>query len=200
MNWTKMRAFIISSGGLAWLVGIVILETMHEGSDDSLPPAFLLLAVFAGLSVAWGLWSLARSFDRKTGRIGSRLVGASSGILGVGFGLDLLPGDTWIAFFAAYSVGLFVLPVAFLALGLGVRRSSVFPRWAKWVPLVVTATGTVTYGFHALAPEVWDPSDAVWYSCIGVGWFLLGLASLSIPYGTPDQESAAVGVRFATPR
>lgn len=190
MNMTKIRASIISSGGLAWLVGIVILETMYEESDGSLPPAFLLLAMFAGLSVAWGLWSVAHSLDRKTARVGSRLVGVSAGTLGLGFGLDLLPGDTWLAFLLAYSVGLFVLPVAFLVLGLGVRRSAVFPNWAKSVPLAVTVAGAVTYGFHALAREVWDPPDAVWYSCIGVGWFLLGLASLSIPYRTPDQEFA----------
>ncbi len=190
MNMTKIRASIISSGGLAWLVGIVILETMYEESEGSLPPAFLLLAMFAGLSVAWGLWSVAQSLDRKTARVGSRMVGVSAGVLGLGFGLDLLPGDTWIAFLLAYSVGLFVLPVAFLVLGLGVRRSAVFPNWAKSVPLAVTAAGAVTYGFHALAREVWDPPDAVWFSCIGVGWFLLGLASLSIPYRTPDQEFA----------
>jgi len=187
---TRIRGFIISSGGLAWLTGIVILETTYEKSDDSLPYSFLLLALLAGLSVAWGLWSVARSLDRRTARVGSRLVGLSAGLLGVGFGLDLLPGDTWLAFLLAYSVGLFVLPVAFLVLGLGVRRSVVFPLWAKWVPLAVTAAGAITYGFHALAREVWDPSDAVWYSCIGVGWFLLGLASLGIPYRMPDQAGA----------
>lgn len=187
---TTIRGFIVASGGLAWLTGIVILETLYEESDESLPQAFLLLALFAGLTVAWGLWSVARSLDRRTGRLGSRLVAASAGVLGVGFGLDLLPADTWLAFFLAYYVGLFVLPVAFLVLGLGVRRSSVFPRWAKWVPLAVTAAGTFTYGFHALGRQIWDPSDAVWYSCIGVGWFLLGLASLSIPYRGPDREFA----------
>lgn len=188
---TRIRGFIISSGGLAWLTGIVILETMYEESDDSLPQSFLLLALLAGLSVAWGLWSAARSLDRRTARVGTRLVGASAGVLGVGFGLDLLPGDSWLAFLLAYTVGLFVLPVAFLVLGLGVRRSAVFPRWAKRIPLAVTAVGVLTYGFHALAREVWDPSDAVWYSCIGVGWFLLGLASLSIPYRMPDQAAAS---------
>jgi len=49
---TTIRGCIISSGGLAWLTGIVVLETMYEASDSSLPQAFLLLALFAGLSVA----------------------------------------------------------------------------------------------------------------------------------------------------
>jgi hypothetical protein len=90
---------------------------MYEESDSSLPQAFLLLALFTGLSVAWGLWSEARSLDGRSARPGSRFVGASAGVLGVGFGLDFLAGDTWLAFLPAYSVGLFVPPVAFLVRG-----------------------------------------------------------------------------------
>lgn len=176
---------------MAWLAGIVVLELMYEGSDDSFPIAFPLLALLAGLSVGWGLWSVARSIDRRTARLGSRLVGVSATVLGVGFGLALLPGDTFLGFLLAYSVGLFVLPVAFIVLGLGVLRSVVFPGWAKWVPLATAAAGAITYGFHALAPETWDPSDAVWYACIGGSWLLLGLASLSIPYSSPDDEATA---------
>jgi hypothetical protein len=123
----RARGFIISAGGMAWLVGIVVLELMYEGSDDSFPMAFPVLALFAGLSVGWGLWSVARSLDRATARLGSRLVGASATILGVGFGLELLPFDTWLAFFLAYTVGLFLLPVAYIVLGLGVLRSRVLP-------------------------------------------------------------------------
>lgn len=104
-------------------------------------------------------------------------------------GLELLPGDTFLAFLLAYSVGLFVLPAAFIVLGLGVLRSVVFPGWAKWVPLATAAAGAITYGFHALASEVWDPSDAVWCTCIGVSWLLLGLASLSIPHGAPNGQA-----------
>ena len=174
---------------MAWLAGIAVLELTYEGSDDGFPIAFPILALFAGVSVGWGLWSVARSIDRRTARLGSRLVGASATVLGVGFGLELLPGDTFLAFLLAYSVGLFVLPVAFIVLGLGVLRSVVFPGWAKWVPLTTAAAGAVTYGFHALAREVWDPSDAVWYASIGVSWLLLGLASLSIPYGAPPDEA-----------
>lgn len=174
---------------MAWLAGIVVLELMYQESDGSFPMAFPLLALFAGLSVGWGLWSMARSIDGRTARLGSRLVGASAMVLGVGFGLALLPGDTFLGFLLAYSVGLFVLPVAFIVLGLGVLRSVVFPSWAKWVPLATAAAGAITYGFHALAPEVWDPSDAVWYACIGVSWLLLGFASLSIPYGAPMNKA-----------
>lgn len=193
----RARGFIISAGGIAWLAGIVVLESVYEESDDSFPIAFPVLALFAGLSVGWGLWSVARSIDRRTARLGSRLVGTSAAVLGVGFGLELLPGDTWLAFLLAYSIGLFILPVAFIVLGLGVLRSEVFPGWAKWVPLLTAAAGAITYGFHALAPEVWDPSDAVWYSSIGVSWLLLGLASLNMPYHALNDEAAGslLGVR-----
>jgi hypothetical protein len=73
----RARGFIIAAGGMAWLAGIVVLELMYEGSDDSFPMAFPVLALFAGLSVGWGLWSVPRSLDRATARLASRLVGAN---------------------------------------------------------------------------------------------------------------------------
>jgi hypothetical protein len=111
--------------------------------------------------------------------------------LGVGFGLELLPGDTWLAFLLAYAVGLFVLPIALVILGFGALRSMDFPAWAKWVPLTTAVVGAITYGFHTLAPEVGDPGDGVWYTCIGICWLLLGLASLGIPYGARIEEATA---------
>jgi hypothetical protein len=180
---------IVSTGGLAWLAGVVVLESTYVDSDASLPIAFPVLALFAGVSVGWGLWSVARSIDLRVARLGSRLVGASATALGGGFGLELLPGDTGLGFLLAYSFGLFVLPIALIVLGLGVLRSVVFPGWAKWVPPATAAAGLVTYGFHALAPEIWDPSDAVWYISIGVSWVLLGLASLTIPYAARRGEA-----------
>jgi hypothetical protein len=36
----------------------------------------------------------------------------------------------------------------------------------------------VTYGFHALAREIWDPPDAMLFVILGVGWILLGVAAL----------------------
>jgi hypothetical protein len=181
----KARGFIVSAGGLAWLAGIVVVESMYTESDGLLPVTFLVLALCAGVSVGWGLWSVARSIDLRIARLGSRLVAASASALGVGFGLELLPSDTGLGFLLAYTFSLFVLPIALVVLGLGVQRSVVFPGWAKWVPPATAGAGVVTYGFHALAPEIWDPSDAVWYLSIGVSWVLLGLASLTIPYGAP---------------
>ncbi len=151
-----------------------------DPAEDSLPVAFLLLAPLAGLCVMWGCWGAAPSLDSKLGRVGLRLVGACAAALGVGFGLDLIP-DMFLAFLLAYTVGLFVLPAAFLVLGLGVRTSGVFPGWAKWVPFAAAGAAIVTYGFHALAREVWDPSDAVWYTAIGIAWVLLGVAITALP-------------------
>jgi hypothetical protein len=178
---SKARGLTVSAGGMAWLAGVVVVESTYVDSDASLPIAFPVLALLGGASVGWGLWSVARSIDLRLARLGSRLVGASAMALGAGFGVELLPGDTGLGFLLAYTFGLFVFPIALIILGLGVLRSVVFPGWAKWVPLATAAAGVVTYGFHALAPEIWDPSDAVWYISIGVSWVLLGLASLTIP-------------------
>jgi hypothetical protein len=184
----QSRGWVISAGGIGWLVGVLVLGTTYTDTDEGLPVIFLVLAVFAGFAAGWGIWSMARSLDNRLARIGGRLVGLSSGLFGVGFGLDLLPFDTGIGFLLAYSFGLFVLPLGFLLLGVGVLPSTVFPGWAKWVPLTVVAVAAITYGFHALARNMWDPPDAVWFFTIGVGWILLGLASRRIPLGAPSLE------------
>lgn len=175
------RGWLISAGGIAWLVGVLVVETTYTDTDDDLPVIFLVLALFAGLAAGCGIWSMARSLDNRLARIGGRLVGLSSAIFGIGFGLDLLPFDAGIGFLLAYSFGLFILPFGFVLLGIGVLHSAVFPGRAKWVPLSVAAMATITYGFHALARNVWDPPDAVWFISLGIGWFLLGLASARIP-------------------
>lgn len=179
----RTRGLTITAGGVAWLVGIFVLETTYVESDDGLPAEFLILALFAGLAAGWGLWSMARSLDNRLSRLGVRLVGLGTAAFGIGFGLDLLPFDVFVGFLLAYTFGLFVLPAGFLVFGVGVLTSEVFPRWARWVPLSVAAMAVVTYGFHALAREIWDPSDAVWFTSLGIGLVLLGLASLRVPTG-----------------
>jgi hypothetical protein len=104
-----------------------------------------------------------------------RSVAVCSAVLGLGFGLDAFP-DFWLGFLLAYWVGLFLLPAAFLLLGVGVTRSIVFPSWGKWIPFSVVGIAALTYGFHAVARDVWDPPDAVWFIALGVGWILLGRA------------------------
>ncbi len=193
----SIRATLVTIGGVAWLLGVLVLETTNQVSDDGFPIAFPILALFAGVAVAWGLWSIAGSLDKPLARIGGRSVAASSGVLGVGFGLDLFPLDAGLGFLLAYTSGLFVLPLGYFVLGLGLLRSNDFPGWAKWIPLTTAAAGVANYGFHSLAPDIWDPPDAFWFVCIGLSWFLLGLGSLRIPtYWAEDTHGEVAGARF----
>ena len=105
----------------------------------------------------------------------------------IGFGLALVP-DMFLAFLLSYSVGLFLLPVGFLVFGLGIAKSTIYPGWAKWLPFVLFAVAFITYGFHPLARNVWDPSDAVWYTSLGLGWVVLGAAIQRLP--TRDDTAA----------
>lgn len=171
----RTNGILVSLGGLAWLTGVLILETTLDAGDEDLPISFLLLAVLAGALVLVGSWNSASALETRLGRAGMRSVALCSGVLGVGFALDVIPA-MFLGFLLAYTVGLFVLPAAFLALGLGVLRSPVYPAWGKWLPFAIFAVAAVTYGFHALARDVWDPADAVWFSALGGGWVLLGIA------------------------
>lgn len=178
----------MSLGGAAWLAGVLVLELAYDSSQDDLPISFSILALVAGLAVGWGCWTAASSLETRLGRIGLRSVGGCSLALGVGFGLDLIP-DMFLAFLLAYTVGLFLLPLAFLVFGIGVTGSTVYPGWAKWLPYAVFATAVITYGFHALARDVWDPSDAVWFGALGLGWLILGVALSS--FRIPDMPKVA---------
>lgn len=178
----------MSLGGVAWLAGVLILELTYDSSQDDLPTSFSILALVAGLAVGWGCWTSASNLESRTGRVGLRSVGGCSLVLGVGFGLDLFP-DMFLAFLLSYTVGLFLLPVAFLVFGIGVTRSTVYPGWAKWLPYAVSATAVITYGFHALARDVWDPSDAVWFGALGLGWAILGVALSSFRIPEMPKES-----------
>ncbi len=168
-----------------WLAGVLILELTYDPELDSLPVSFEALATAAGIAVASGCWRAARTLERPMGRFGFRAVAISSGVFGVGFGVGTVP-DFFLGFFLTYTVGLFVLPVAFLVMGIGISRSRVFPGWARWVPFATVAAGVTTYGFHALAREVWDPSDAVWFATLGAAWILIGLAIHSLDVERPE--------------
>lgn len=178
----RTRGLSVAFGGLVWLAGVLILELTYDTAADDLPLSFSLLAGVAGIAVGWGCWSAASPLDGRLGRIGMRSVAVCSAVLGLGFWLDAIP-NMWLGFLLAYSVGLFVLPFAFLILGIGAARSVVFPTWGKWIPFSVTGVAVVTYAFHALAREVWDPPDAVWFVALGVGWILIGMAIIGFAPG-----------------
>lgn len=190
----KARGRAVSLGGLAWIAGVLVLELTYDPSNDDLPISFSILALVAGVAVGWGCWNSASRLENRTGRLGLRSVGICSLLFGVGFGLDLLP-DMFLAFLLSYTIGLFLLPVAFLVFGIGVARSMVYPGWAKWLPYAIFATAVVTYGFHALARDVWDPSDAVWFAALGLGWFVLGIAISSFRVPEIPKETEGTGMR-----
>lgn len=184
-------------GGVAWLVGVLILELTYDSSDDDLPISFSILALIAGLAVGWGCWTSATRLDSRVSRVGLRSVGVCSFILGLGFGLELIPG-MFMAFLLSYTTGLFLLPAAFLLFGIGVARSRVYPGWAKWLPYSMFGIAAVTYGFHSLAREVWDPSDAIWFGALGLGWSILGIAITS--FRAPEITEKAEGRPLAPAR
>ena len=186
----------MSVGGLLWLVGVLILELTFDSSEDDLPISFSILAVFAGVGVGWGCWKAASFLKVRLARFGLKSVSVCSLVFGTGFGLALVE-EMVLGFLLSYFVGLFILPLAFLVLGFGVMKSAVYPVWAKWLPFAVSTVAVVTYLFHALAREVWDPSDAVWYMALGAGWVLLGLAIAGFRVsgessGGPDRPMTAV--------
>ena len=56
------------------------------------------------------------------------------------------------------------------------RKRGDMPPWAAAIPLLLALCGVVTYGFHALARNVWDPPDSVMFILLGVAWLLFGIA------------------------
>ena len=95
-------------------------------------------------------------------------------LTGVGFAIG-----SFVGFLLAYASELFVIPVGLALLGLGLWRGGGLPAWASWIPVVLAGAGLITYGFHALAREIWDPPDAMLFVILGVGWMMLGAAAVS---------------------
>jgi hypothetical protein len=176
---------MVMMGGLAFLAGVMVVETTLEPGDESLPVAFLILALLMGVTVGVGLYGFAPQLETRMARIGMRAVSICAALLGLGFGFDLLGEEGFLGFLVAYSVGLFILPVALLVLGLALFSSRVLPAWVKAVPLAMAAIAVLTYFFHALLRDVWDPPDAVWLTSVGIGWVLLGFGISR----TPDMDS-----------
>ncbi|HVE75913.1 MAG TPA: hypothetical protein VND22_03995 [Actinomycetota bacterium] len=107
-----------------------------------------------------------------TGRVGAILCAVTCLLMGV----SMVVGS-FLSFLVLYWGGLFVLPVAALVLGLGMVRGGGLPWWGSAPVLLIPAVGVVTYGFHTLARETWDPPDVVYFTTLGVAWALLGWAN-----------------------
>jgi len=166
--WTTERwpgQFAVG-GGAAWMCGLLALAI----TDDVDHIAVRLLLGLAGILASAGLWHLAAGFSSRIARVGCRI--ASGAALAVGGGLAI---GTFFGFILAYFGLLFVTPAAFLILAFGLLRSHV-AMWVKTIPWVLALAGTLLYGFHAVAREIWDPHDAFWLAIVGFGWLLLGFA------------------------
>ena len=161
-------------GGAIWLAGVVVLETMMESLEDDLPFVFRVLALLAGIAVAWGQWRLGSDLSKRLARVGARLGAIGAGAVGLGFGIG-----GFLGFSLSYFGLLFVVPFGLLLLGVGLMGTNDLDRWGRLVPFLTAAVGVITYGFHVLARTIWDPSDLVWFVGMGVGWSLLGFATLA---------------------
>jgi len=127
-----------------------------------------------GLLIGIGaFFGLGRNLPSRTARVGAAMSGVT--LLLTGLGLTI---GTYFGFLLGYFGLLFLHPISLLLLGFGLLRSGGLARWARAVPLVMLAVAALTYGFHALFPQVWDPPDALLFTVVGVGWLLLGLAAI----------------------
>lgn len=169
--------FELILGATIWLLGVGLLESGQDIGDASVRTSFGI----AGLLIGHGLWRLRLRLPAKFARVGVALCAVASTAVGLGLAAGTSAG--WIA---AYSGILFVLPLGLALLGMGLWRGGGLTAWAKWIPVALAAAGVVTYGFHTLARDVWDPPDSVMFILLGSGWLLLGLADLRSRPQTPS--------------
>lgn len=166
---------------MCWLGAVALLES--GGDVDSIDVRALFLV--AGLLIAFDLWRLRPRLPSRLARVGATVTAAASLVTGAGFALGSFAG-----FLLAYAGELFLIPLGLALLGLGLWRGGGLPTWAAWIPVVLAAAGAVTYGFHALAREVWDPPDAMLFVILGAGWMMLGVAAVGAEREklTPDRR------------
>lgn len=157
------------AGGALWLSAVALLETGADVDSITIRTLFLV----AGLMVALDLWRLRRRLPSLFAQTGAALTAAAALLTGLGFGIGSFAG-----FLLAYTAVLFLIPLGLALLSLGLWRGGGLPTWATWIPVVLACAGLVTYGFHALAREIWDPPDAVLFVILGAGWMAVGGAAL----------------------
>ena len=143
----------------------------------------------AGLSAGFGLWDLRARLPSKVARLGATWTSFTAAAVGVGLALG-----SFVGFMLVYVGQLFLIPLGMALLGVGLWRRGGLPRWATWIPVFMAVAGLITYGFHALARDVWDPPDAVLFIIIGAGWVLLGFAAIARE-GHEVTSAAGVGAQ-----
>ena len=134
------------------------------------------LFLLAGILIAFDLWRLRSHLPSRLARAGAAVTAVAALLTGVGFAIGSFAG-----FLLAYAGELFIIPAGLALLGIGLWRGGGLPAWAPWIPVVLAGAGLITYGFHALAREIWDPPDAMLFVILGAGWMLLGAAAVSGP-------------------
>jgi len=169
-----------------WLAGVALLESGVDVDSFVVQACFLV----AGLSAGLGLWGLRPRLPSRVARIGAMWTAFTAAVVGVGFALG-----SFVGFILVYVGQLFLIPLGMALLGVGLWRRGGLPRWATWIPVFMAVAGLITYGFHALAREVWDPPDAVLFIIIGAGWVLLGFAAIA----QDGRQGAGVAVVEAQP-
>lgn len=158
------------AGGALWLGAVARLESGGDADSSDVRTLFLL----AGLLIAFDLWRLRTRLSSRVARAGAAVTATAALLTGAGFAIGSFAG-----FMLAYTGELFLIPLGLALLGLGLWRGGGLPRWAPWIPIALAGAGLITYGFHALAREVWDPPDAMLFVILGAGWMMLGAAAAS---------------------
>ncbi|MGI9083678.1 MAG: hypothetical protein ACR2FE_00115 [Aeromicrobium sp.] len=171
------------AGGALWLGAVARLESGGDVESIVVRTLFLL----AGLLIAFDLWRLRSQLPSRLARVGATLTAAAALFTGVGFGIGSFAG-----FLLAYAGELFVIPLGLALLGLGLWRGGGLPTWAPWIPVMLAVAGVITYGFHALARETWDPPDAMLFVILGAGWMVLGAAAAAST-GSRDRRGSSPG-------
>lgn len=138
--------------------------------------SFAVRACFfvAGLLAGLGLWGLRTPLPSLVAKCGAMLTAFTVALVAVGFAIGSFAG-----FLLVYVGQLFLIPLGMVILAVGLWRRGGLPAWATWIPAFMAGAGLVTYGFHALARDIWDPPDATLFVIIGAGWVLLGIAAIA---------------------
>ena len=174
------------AGGAMWLVGVAFLESGVDVDSFAVRGCFFVAGLLAGL----GLWDLRARLPSKVAKVGATLTAVTAALVAVGFALG-----SFVGFLLVYVGQLFLIPLGMVILGVGLWRGGGLPGWATWIPAFMACAGLITYGFHALARDIWDPADAMLFIIIGAGWVLLGSAAIASPTQGALRGAAVNGAR-----
>lgn len=158
------------AGGALWLSAVALLESGVDVDSFAVRGCFFA----AGLLVGLGLWGFRAHLPSKVAKVGATLTAVTAALVAVGFALG-----SFLGFVLVYVGQLFLIPLGMVVLAVGLWRGGGLPGWATWIPAFMAIAELITYGFHALARDIWDPPDAMLFIVVGAGWVLLGIAAIA---------------------